>query len=60
MHLGLYYFETRAQYEDWKTNTLDNLAPQVESPDGEMVELPKDMLPERPTWEAKDEIEEEG
>ena len=59
-HLGLYYFETRAQYEDWKKNTLDKLAPQVESPDGEMVELPKDMLPDRPTWEAKDEIEEEG
>ena len=47
-------------FEDWKKNTLDKLAPQVESPDGEMVELPKDMLPDRPTWEAKDEIEEEG
>ena len=60
-HLGLYYFETRAQYEDWKTNTLDNLAPQVdEVRDGEMVELPKDMLPTKTNLGGEREIEEEG
>jgi hypothetical protein len=54
-HIGLYYFETRTEYEDWISNTLNTLAVQVDDPDGEENRLPISLLPDRPTWITKDE-----
>tara|TARA_B100000927_G_scaffold289639_1_gene286660 strand:- start:793 stop:1200 length:408 start_codon:yes stop_codon:yes gene_type:complete len=52
-HNGLYYFETRDEYTDWVTNTLENLADQVDTPDGETNALTVSLLPDRPAWESK-------
>ena len=34
-HIGTYYFETRTEYDNWITNTLNNFADAVDDPDGE-------------------------
>ena len=52
-HNGLYYFATRTEYDNWVSNTLNNLADQVDTPDGETNALTTSLLPDRPTWESK-------
>ena len=49
-HNGLYYFGTRTELDDWKTNTLDNLANAVAEPDGSATYLPASLLPSLPEW----------
>lgn len=56
-HIGTYYFETRSQYDDWITNTLNALADKVDSPDGETNILTLDQLPDLPTWRNRDETD---
>lgn len=57
-HKGLYYFETKVQYNTWVSETFNNLDDQVENPDAEQTELPISLLPEKPSWKDKDEISE--
>ena len=49
-HDGIYYFENKAEYNSWVTNTLNAMAGKVSDPDGETTWLPIEMLPEMPDW----------
>ena len=57
-HKGLYYFETKIEYDTWVSETLDSLAKPVKNPDANQTELPDSLIPEKPSWKDKDEINE--
>tara|TARA_B100001123_G_C15295646_1_gene1019086 strand:+ start:395 stop:805 length:411 start_codon:yes stop_codon:yes gene_type:complete len=52
-HIGLYYFETKAEYNSWVSSTIDTLEDAVGEPDGVETGIAPNKRPDLPDWLAK-------